>query len=197
MGTKNVAGGQPTDISREATSLREKAARIRCLVLDVDGTMTDGKLYFGAHGEAMKAFSVLDGQGLALLAKGGVTVAIITGRSSEIVRLRAVELNIKHVVQGTRNKIQAFTELQAKLGLEASQMAMMGDDWPDLPVFGMAGLAAAPCDAHAEVLQRADWVSQRKAGDGAVRELCDYLLQVQGKYQKLLDGFLNQKATSA
>jgi 3-deoxy-D-manno-octulosonate 8-phosphate phosphatase (KDO 8-P phosphatase) len=168
---------------------KQKAARIRLVAFDVDGTLTDGKLYFGPSGEAMKAFSVLDGQGLALLKKAGLKLALVTGRSSDIVDLRAAELQIDRVLQGVKDKRQALLGLAQEFRLDPSEIAMMGDDWPDLAAFAVAGMSAAPADAHVEVRRRADWVSQSKAGSGAARELCDYLLHSQGVYQKLLASF--------
>jgi 3-deoxy-D-manno-octulosonate 8-phosphate phosphatase (KDO 8-P phosphatase) len=171
-------------------TVRQKAARIRLLALDVDGTLTDGKLYFGPQGEAMKAFSVLDGQGLALLKNMGMRLALITGRNSEILHARASELKIDIILQGVKDKGQALLQLARDFALEPCEIAMMGDDWPDLAAFKFAGLSAAPGDAHAEVRERADWVSRAAAGAGAARELCDYLLKAQGQYQKALAKFL-------
>jgi 3-deoxy-D-manno-octulosonate 8-phosphate phosphatase (KDO 8-P phosphatase) len=171
-------------------TVRQKAARIRLVAFDVDGTLTDGKLYFGPQGEALKAFSVLDGQGLALLKKAGLKLALITGRSSEIVSLRAAELNIDRVLQGVKDKRLALLELAKEFDLDPKEIAMMGDDWPDLAAFSVAGFKAAPSDGHVEVRARADWVAQACAGAGAARELCDYLLKAQGTYQKMLLPFI-------
>lgn len=172
-------------------TVRQKAARIRLVAFDVDGTLTDGKLYFGPQGEIVKGFSVLDGQGMALLKKSGIKLALVTGRSSEMVRMRAAELKVDRVLQGVKDKRQALLELAGVFALEPLEIAMMGDDWPDLAAFSVAGFTAAPCDAHFEVRQRADWVAQSSAGTGAARELCDYILQAKGLYQKLLGTFLN------
>ena len=172
-------------------TLRERAAPIRLLALDVDGTLTDGHLWFGPQGEVMKAFSVLDGQGLALLRKAGCQLALITGRSSGIVELRARELQIADVVQGSRDKLASLQAVAARHGLAAHQVAFMGDDWPDLAPMRWCGLPAAPADAHREVCQRAHFLSSRPAGAGAVRELCDALLMAQGTYQGLLQSFLD------
>jgi 3-deoxy-D-manno-octulosonate 8-phosphate phosphatase (KDO 8-P phosphatase) len=178
----------------KALTVRQKAARIRLLALDVDGTLTDGKLYFGPQGEAMKAFSVLDGQGLALLKNMGIRLALITGRSSETLIARAAELKIDIILQGVKDKGQALLQIARDFSLEPCEIAMMGDDWPDLAAFKFAGLSAAPGDAHAEVRERADWVSRAAAGAGAARELCDYLLKAQGQYQKALSIFLEAPA---
>lgn len=171
-------------------TVRQKAARIRLVAFDVDGTLTDGKLYFGSQGEALKGFSVLDGQGLALLKKAGLRLALVTGRTSEMVRIRAAELKVDRVLQGVKDKRQALLELAQEFALEPLEIAMMGDDWPDLAAFSVAGFCAAPSDAHFEVRQRADWVAQACAGAGAARELCDYILKAKGLYQKLLVSFL-------
>jgi 3-deoxy-D-manno-octulosonate 8-phosphate phosphatase (KDO 8-P phosphatase) len=174
----------------KALTVRQKAARIRLVAFDVDGTLTDGKLYFGSQGEVLKAFSVLDGQGMALLKKAGLKLALVTGRSSEMVRMRAAELKVDRVLQGVKDKRQALLELAEEFALEPLEIAMMGDDWPDLAAFSVAGFSAAPSDGHVEVRQRADWVAQATAGTGAARELCDYILKAKGLYQKLLSPFL-------
>ncbi len=171
-------------------TVRQKAARIRLVAFDVDGTLTDGKLYFGPQGEVMKAFSVLDGQGLALLKYAGLKLALVTGRSSEMVRMRATELKVDRVLQGVKDKRQALVDLAKEFALDPAQIAMMGDDWPDLAAFSVVGFSAAPSDGHFEVRLRADWVAQASAGAGAARELCDYILKAQGSYQKLLRSFL-------
>ncbi len=171
-------------------TVRQKAARVRLVAFDVDGTLTDGKLYFGPQGEALKGFSVLDGQGLALLKKAGLKLALVTGRSSEMVHLRAAELKVDRVLQDVKDKRQALLELAQEFALQPAEIAMMGDDWPDLAAFSVAGFTAAPCDAHSEVRQRADWVAQATAGAGAARELCDYILKAKGQYQQVLRSFL-------
>jgi 3-deoxy-D-manno-octulosonate 8-phosphate phosphatase (KDO 8-P phosphatase) len=187
--TKKLPGKSSAALPIQAAAVKERAAQIRMLVLDVDGTLTDGRLYMGPHGEAMKAFCIKDGQGLALLKRVGLKLAIVTGRQSEIVDRRAAELQFDAVLQGVKSKALAMQQLARQFALEPAQMAMMGDDWPDLEAFALVGLKAAPQNAHREVRQRADWVAQRRAGDGAVRELCDYLLQVQGHYQRLLNRY--------
>jgi 3-deoxy-D-manno-octulosonate 8-phosphate phosphatase (KDO 8-P phosphatase) len=177
------------DLMEPRLTARQKATRVRLVAFDVDGTLTDGKLYFGPQGEALKAFSVLDGQGMVLLRAAGLKIALVTGRSSDIVTLRAAELKVDRVMQGVRNKRQAMLDLAKEFHLDVAEIAMMGDDWPDLAAFSVVGLCAAPFDAHFEVRQRADWVAKATAGAGAARELCDYLLRAKGQYQALLQSF--------
>lgn len=162
------------------------AARVRLMIFDVDGVLTDGQLYYGAQGDTLKGFSTLDGFGLRLLAYAGIATALITGRQSEIVTARARELGIDHVFQGAREKGPVFDALLAQTGLDASVAGYMGDDWPDLPVLARAGFAAAPANAHAEVRSRVHWVTRSPGGHGAVREICDLLLQAQGHYDAML-----------
>jgi 3-deoxy-D-manno-octulosonate 8-phosphate phosphatase (KDO 8-P phosphatase) len=151
--------------------------RIRLLVLDVDGTLTDGRLYYGKDGEAMKAFDVRDGHGLRLLSTyGGVKLAVLTGRRADLVQQRCRELSIELVVGQSRAKGEAIEALarQAKVPLEDA--AFMGDDVNDLPALRRVALACAPADAAPEVLREAAWVSKKPGGRGAVRELCELLL---------------------
>lgn len=150
---------------------------IRLVVLDVDGTMTDGRLYYGKDGEALKAFDVRDGHGLRLLTMhGGVKLAVLTGRRADLVQQRCQELSIDHVVGGSRAKGQAIEKIAADLGVPLRETAYMGDDVNDLPALRKVGFPCAPRDAAPEVLEEVLWVSSRKAGRGAVRELCEVLL---------------------
>lgn len=166
-----------------------RAARVRLVALDVDGTLTDGRLYIGADGEAMKAFSVRDGFGLRLLREAGIHVAIITARNSPIVQTRAAELRIEDVRQGVADKAQALRALCGERGVDPHDCAFMGDDWPDLRALSSAGLAAAPSDASAEVRRRAHWVSTLPAGAGAVREFCEFVLHAKGGFIAALDRY--------
>ncbi len=152
------------------------AARIRLLVLDVDGVLTDGRLYFGPRGEALKVFHVRDGAGLKQLAAAGVTVAVISGRRSQMTRRRCRELGVRHVMQGVKDKAAALRRLCARLQLTASACACIGDDTPDVPLMREAGLAFAVADAHQEARRAAHVVTTLPGGQGAVREVCDYLL---------------------
>ena len=150
---------------------------IRLVVLDVDGTMTDGRLYYGAEGEAMKAFDVRDGHGLRLLQMyAGVKLAVLTGRRADLVMQRCRELSIEHVVGQSRAKGKAIEEIAQSMAVPLEQTCYMGDDVNDLPALRRVGFSAAPADAAPEVLREVSWVSKRPAGRGAVRELCELLL---------------------
>lgn len=147
------------------------------MVLDIDGTLTDGRLYYGPQGEAMKAFDVRDGHGLRLLSMyGGVKLAVLTGRRADLVLQRCNELSIQHVVGQSRQKGQAIGKICADLGVPLADTAFMGDDVNDLPALRQVALSCAPADAAAEVVREVRWVSKRPAGRGAVRELCEVLL---------------------
>lgn len=161
--------------------LLARAAKIRLAVFDVDGTLTDGRLWYGEDGRETKVFHVHDGLGLKLLQTHGVQVALITARISHPVALRAEELNIAHVYQGQRDKLGCFRELLAALGLEAEQAAFIGDDLPDLPPMRQAGLAVAVANAHPWVAEQAHWHTSKNGGLGAAREVCDLILLAQGK----------------
>jgi len=163
-----------------------KAQGIRVVFFDVDGVLTDGGLYFSEQGEAIKRFHTLDGHGLKLLQRAGITPAVITGRDSKALRLRLAALGVEHVHYGTEDKRPAAEITLRALGLDWSQAAAMGDDWPDLPVLTRCAFACAPANAQLDVLARAHYVTNRKGGDGAVRELCDLLLVASGHYVTLL-----------
>lgn len=164
----------------------ERASRIRLMAFDIDGVFTDGSLYFTADGDTMKSFNSLDGYGLKQLERIGVQTAIITGRQSGIVAARAKELGITHLYQGVEDKTVALEELLAKTGISAAEAGYMGDDWPDLAVMSRCGFAAAPANAHAEVIQRVHFVAAARGGHGAVREVCDAILRAQGRYDAAL-----------
>lgn len=153
---------------------------IRLLVLDVDGVLTDGRLYFGARGEALKVFHVHDGHGVRSLLAAGVEVAVISGRRSAAVAARCRELGIKRVVQGAQDKLAAFERLLQETHLTARECACVGDDVTDLPLFGVAGLAFAVRSAPLAVRRAAHRVTALCGGNGAVREVCDRLLQSRG-----------------
>ena len=152
------------------------AAAIRLLILDVDGTLTDGRLYYGPRGEALKVFHVRDGAGIKQLDRAGIRVAVISGRSSKMVSVRCRELGIEHVVQGAEDKVAAFQKLRKKLQMAVSESACVGDDTPDVPLMKAVKLAFAVADAHDDALRAAHVVTSRPGGQGAVREVCDYLL---------------------
>lgn len=162
------------------------AQDVHVVFFDVDGVLTDGGLYFSEHGETLKRFNTLDGHGLKLLQKAGMVPAVITGRDSVPLRLRLKALGVKHAVFGTENKLPAAESILATLGLDWSQAAAMGDDWPDLPMMRHSAFACAPANAHAEARANAHYVTQARGGDGAVRELCDLLMMACGRYAGLL-----------
>jgi len=173
-------------IPRSDSDAIQRAARVRLMIFDVDGVLTDGGLMFTGAGDTMKVFNSLDGHGAKLLREAGLDTAIITGRRSEIVAARAKELKITHLFQGVEDKRVAFAQLLADTGVSPDQCGYMGDDWPDLAVMLQCGLAAAPANSHPDVLARAHWVSSRVGGHGAVRELTDLVLKAQGHYEALL-----------
>jgi 3-deoxy-D-manno-octulosonate 8-phosphate phosphatase (KDO 8-P phosphatase) len=154
------------------------AAAIRLLVLDVDGVMTDGRLYFGARGEALKAFHARDGYGIRMLIDAGIEVAVISGRRSAAVSARCRELGIGRVAQGAADKLAAFERLRRRAQVAARECACVGDDLPDVPLFGAVGLSFAVADAHPGARRAADHVTALPGGRGAVREVCDRLLAV-------------------
>ncbi len=166
--------------------LLERAAKVRLLLLDVDGVLTDGLLYFDARQDALKSFFTRDGLGLALLRSQGIQIGIITGRTSEIVAARARDLKIEHVYQGRLNKLAAFEELCANLSLTPEQVAYMGDDIVDLSILSRVGLAATVKNHHPSVLPYCHFVSKFKGGRGAVRELCDLILSAQGLFDAII-----------
>ncbi|NLZ18055.1 MAG: HAD hydrolase family protein [Desulfobulbaceae bacterium] len=165
------------------------ARPVRLLLLDVDGVLSDGRVSFGSDGLEIKSFHTQDGFGLRLLRESGIAAGIITGRSSEAVRRRAAELKLSHLYENAKDKLALFEDILSQEGLQAAQCAYMGDDWMDLPLLNRVGLAAAPANAVPEVRRRVHFVTQRKGGEGAVRELCDLLLEAQGLHAQLLTGF--------
>lgn len=156
---------------------RPALSRVRMLVLDVDGVLTDGRLYYGARGEVLKTFNVKDGHGIKQVAEAGIVVAIISGRRSAAVTRRARELGIRHVTQGASDKLAALNKLARARSIPLEHCACVGDDTPDAPILRVAGLAIAVADAHADALAAADLVTTRAGGQGAVREVCDWLLE--------------------
>jgi 3-deoxy-D-manno-octulosonate 8-phosphate phosphatase (KDO 8-P phosphatase) len=166
------------------------AQGIRAAIFDVDGVLTDGSIYIGEHGEDFKAFNSLDGHGLKLLAQGGITPVVITGRDSPAVRRRVADLGIAHAFYGVHDKLAAADALMRTLQLDWAALAAMGDDWPDLPLMTRAALTCAPSNAHAEVKAIAHHVTQATGGHGAARECCDLLLMANGRYATLLRGHL-------
>ena len=167
-----------------------RARRIRLMVFDVDGVLTDGSLHFGADGEMLKTFNVLDGHGIKLLQQSGVITAIISARQSALVARRAVDLGITHVQQGVHDKLSGFQALLAECGVEAEASGFIGDDVIDLPVLTRVGFAASVPNGHPEVRSRVHYVTTAGGGRGAVRELCDFFLRAQGNYEAALAPYL-------
>jgi 3-deoxy-D-manno-octulosonate 8-phosphate phosphatase (KDO 8-P phosphatase) len=181
------------------------AQKVKVAFFDVDGVLTDGGLYFGEYpegdaravqhegfttgGETLKRFNTLDGHGLKLLQRVGITPAVITGRDSVVLRSRLHALGVTHAHYGTEDKRPAADLTLKELGLDWSQAAFMGDDWPDLPVMRRVAFSCAPSNAHAEVRALASYVTQARGGDGAVRELCDLLMVASGRYAALLQEY--------
>lgn len=153
--------------------------RIKLLLLDVDGVMTDGGIYYSGRGEELKKFNTQDGYGIVKLQRAGIRVGIITGRISTIVKVRAKELGITEVHQNMDNKLESYRKIKKKLSLSDTEVAYVGDDEPDVPVLRCVGFAAAPADANAKVLSLVDYVCRRGGGKGAVREVIDLLLNAQ------------------
>ena len=172
-----------------APDLHARAAGIRLACFDVDGTLTDGRLHYDADGKESKAFHVLDGQGLRLLEDHGIAVALVTARESAAVLARGRDLRLSHVHTGVKDKAACLRMLCARLGVGAAEVAHMGDDLPDLPALALAGLAAAPANAHPWVAERVHWQARARGGEGAVRELCDLLLEARGLRAAVLARF--------
>jgi len=168
----------------------DKAKNIRLLILDVDGVLSDGKLYFSNSGDEIKAFNSLDGHGIKMLQKSGVTVGIITGRKSEIVKARANNLGITLLMQGREDKLTALSELIADRQLSYQQIAHMGDDYPDLPLIRRVGLGLTTSNAHWVVKKNSHWQSQFQGGEGAVREACDLIMLAQETFDQALATYL-------
>jgi len=165
------------------------AKNIKLLLLDVDGVLTDGKLYYGNSGEELKAFNIQDGLGIKLLQQGGIQVGIITGRVSTLLQRRADELGINPVIQGREDKLTALRELLENQNLGLHQIAFMGDDLPDLSAINLVGLGITVANACSTLAAKADWQTLRSGGDGAVREAAEMILKAQGKFDTLVERF--------
>ena len=173
-------------------SIIDRAKQIRLTILDVDGVLTSGELIYGVNGSELKQFHVLDGQGIKFLQKSGIEVAIITARHSEIIVKRMSDLEITHVYQGNIDKLPAYEDLKQKLKLEDHQIAYMGDDLPDLPIIRRVGLGVTVPNAPTIMHDHARLVTKAKGGKGAVRELCELIMNAQGTYQAILDSYLTR-----
>lgn len=175
------------DLSPE---LIAKVKALKLLILDVDGVLTDGRLFFDQNGVEYKSFHARDGHGMKLLKQSGVEIAVISGRKSNSVALRMQSLGIEHVYQGHENKRQAFQDVISHLKLTPDQVAHVGDDVIDLPIMTQVGFAVAVADANFAVKRHADWCTETPGGMGAVREVCDLILQVQGNFDAMLQNYL-------
>ena len=174
----------------QANNASGSAKKIRLLIVDIDGVMTDGGLQFNSQGEEYKTFNSLDGHGIRMLLESGIEVAVITGRSSGIVDHRMNELGVKHIYQGYRDKLPAYEKLLQDTDLKPEQAAYVGDDLPDLPIMRRVGFAIAVQNAHAFVKQHCDWVTRACGGNGAVREVTDFILQAQSLLEIRQDSYL-------
>ena len=172
--------------------LLARARRLKLMAFDVDGVLTDGRLFFGDDGQEYKSFNSLDGHGMKMLRASGVELAIITGRTSRVVELRAGNLGITHLYQGIEDKLEAFRALLAATGLQPEQAAFMGDDVVDLPPMRRAGLAITVPDAPPLVKEHAHYVTQRRGGHGAAREVCELLLHAQGNFDAQMARYLTE-----
>ncbi len=170
----------------------EKSKDIKILLLDVDGVLTDGNLLYSSTGEEGKSFHTQDGFGLRLIQEAGIEVGLITARSSEVVTRRSRELKMRYVYQGAANKLQAFQEIIKESGCRPFEIAYMGDDWLDLVLLSRAGLAFAPANAVKAVKEAAHYVTAQSGGQGAVREVCDLLLEGKGLFAELLQKYTNR-----
>lgn len=166
---------------------------IKLIVLDVDGTLTDGKLYMDDKDNSLKAFDVKDGFAIAQWIKFGGMVAIITGKTSVIVKRRVEELGIQELVQGAGNKVKELYKILEKYNITPEETAYMGDDINDLGVMSKVGISAAPKNAVKEVLERVDFISEKIGGDGAVREFIEYLMKKNGTWEKVVESYLKQE----
>ncbi|NOY67611.1 MAG: 3-deoxy-manno-octulosonate-8-phosphatase KdsC [Gammaproteobacteria bacterium] len=172
--------------------IMDKAKNIKVAIFDIDGVLTDGSLFIGDDGQEYKAFNSRDGHGLKMLQNNGVAVAIITGRTSEVVKHRIRDLGIKYVYQGQHDKTIAFNDLLAKLDITAAECAYVGDDVVDLPVMSQVGLAIAVRDAHPMVIKHSHWQTPSNGGRGAGRDVCEMIMEAQGTLESELESYLHK-----
>lgn len=168
----------------------EKARNLKLLILDVDGVLTDGRLFFDDQGKEYKCFHARDGHGIKLLRQSGVEVAAISGRRSNSVAIRMKNLGVEYVYQGHEDKVAAFNEIIQALSIKPEQVAHVGDDLIDLPIMTRVGLSIAVSDANFAVKEYADWCTETPGGLGAVREICDFIMQSQGTFEAVLQSYM-------
>jgi 3-deoxy-D-manno-octulosonate 8-phosphate phosphatase (KDO 8-P phosphatase) len=189
-----MARNRTTEANQDAQRLTAlaKAAPVRLLLLDVDGVLTDGSIFYSHDGMETKGFNTQDGFGLRLLLETGIETGVITARTSEAVARRAQDLKMRYVFQGESNKLAAYKEIVRQSGLKPFEIAYMGDDWLDLVLLVRVGFAAAPANGVDEVKHAAHYVCRKQGGHGAVRELCDFLLEAKGVGQQLLQNYMSR-----
>jgi 3-deoxy-D-manno-octulosonate 8-phosphate phosphatase (KDO 8-P phosphatase) len=178
----------------DADTLARKAAGVRLLLFDVDGVLTDGRILIHGDGSESKQFSIRDGTGIVWAQRAGIAVGLLSARKSAATTSRAAQLGIRIVRQQAGEKLEMYKELLAQERIDDAAVAFMGDDLLDLPVLGRVGLSAAPADAAPDVLSRVDWISSRRGGDGAARELVEAILRAQGRWDDLLRDYLGEGA---
>jgi|TARA_R110002049_G_scaffold26894_6_gene93188 3-deoxy-D-manno-octulosonate 8-phosphate phosphatase (KDO 8-P phosphatase) len=171
-------------------NLKDRLSNIKLLALDVDGVMTDGSVFFTAFGDEMKSFNILDGQGIKSLLKNNIEVAVITGRTSPLTEKRAKDLGIKHITQGREDKKIALLELCKKLDISEQEVAYVGDDLPDLSAIKLSSVGFTVPNAHAYIKKHADYCTNLRGGDGAVREVCDLILSAKGLFDDYYSAYL-------
>lgn len=169
-----------------------RAQNIKLLILDVDGVLSDGRIYLNEQGIESKAFHVHDGLGIKLLQQAGVVVAVISSRSTPIVSVRMTNLGVKYIYQGRENKLAAFNELLGLLSLKPEQVAYAGDDLVDIPLLRRAGLAIAVANANTAIMPYSHWITKVEGGKGAVREICEFILTAQDKWQNALAKYISE-----
>lgn len=184
-----MSKGKPVERSQEWQEAIPFARKVKLLLLDVDGVLTDGSLIYSHDGGESKCFNTKDGLGINLLQQSGVEVGIITARTSEVVARRAEELKLAHVYQGHRDKLAAYEQILKDTGLRPLHTAYMGDDWLDLPLLNRAGFSTTPADGAVEIRQRVHYTTARCGGHGAVREVCDLIMEAQGNHSKMFSRF--------
>lgn len=168
----------------------EKASKVKLVIFDVDGVLTDGSLFLGDDGQEYKAFHSKDGHGMVMLQQSGIAIAIITGRTSNVVETRMKSLGIKHVFQGQKHKLPAYEEIKQQLQLSDDEIAYVGDDVVDLPVMIRVGMAIAVQDAHSLTKEHSHWITPSNGGRGAAREVCEMLMKSQNKLDQALEAYL-------